>query len=46
MTKNPAELLKLKDIGILRPGFKADIVLLNRETLKIEKVIIRGECIH
>ncbi len=43
MTENPARLLGLRDRGILRPGYRADIVLLDRETLEIKATIIKGE---
>ena len=43
MTKNPAELLGLKDRGVLRPGYRADIVLLDCRTLEVRCVIVKGE---
>ncbi len=46
MTKNPAELLGLKDRGVLRPGFRADIVLLDSKTLEVKSVIMKGEIVY
>ncbi|RLE66001.1 MAG: N-acetylglucosamine-6-phosphate deacetylase [Thermoprotei archaeon] len=46
MTENPARLLGLKDRGILRPGYRADIVLLDRKTLEVKMTIIEGEIVY
>lgn len=43
ITSNPADTLKLNNKGYLKEGKDADIVLLNRESLKIETVIAKGK---
>ncbi len=42
VTSNPARLLGLKNIGFLKPGYNANVVLLDRE-LKVKYVILDGE---
>ena len=49
-TKTPAEYLKLKDIGLIKPGYKADFVILDKNPLddisntrSISQVWIGGE---
>lgn len=43
MTENPAKLLGLKDRGVLRSGYRADMTLLDRRTLEVKATIIKGE---
>lgn len=43
ITANPAEILKLKNIGFIREGNKADLVLVDSESLEIETVIAKGQ---
>ncbi len=43
-TKNPAELIGAKDVGVLRPGCRADMLILSDlETLALEHVILGGK---
>ena len=42
VTSNPARLLGLRNIGFLKPGYNANVVLLDRE-LKVKYVILDGE---
>jgi len=42
ITRNPAELYKLKGKGRIRTGFDADLVVVDPDTLEIETVIARG----
>lgn len=41
-THNPARMLGMEDVGSLRPGTHADLVLLSRD-LRIDRVMHRGE---
>ncbi|MBN2795046.1 MAG: N-acetylglucosamine-6-phosphate deacetylase [Clostridia bacterium] len=41
-TKNPANLLKLKDRGLLKNGYKADLVIID-ENFDVIKTIVNGE---
>lgn len=43
ITANPADILKLPMKGYIQKGRDADIVLLNKENLKIESVIAKGK---
>ncbi|MCX8094391.1 MAG: amidohydrolase family protein [Candidatus Goldbacteria bacterium] len=43
-TYNPAKLLKLKKVGMIKKGFIADILILNKN-LHIEKIIFNGKII-
>lgn len=42
VTANTAQVLKLKDRGKLEPHMKADVLVLDRETLELKEVIARG----
>lgn len=42
ITRNPAEIYKLKGKGRLESGFDADVVLVDRDTLAIDTVIAKG----
>ena len=42
VTSNPARLLGLRNIGFLKPGYNANVVLLDRE-LKVKYVILDGK---
>lgn len=44
ITKNPAKLLNLRNLGELKEGFLADIVIFN-ENIIIQKVIANGKTI-
>lgn len=43
ITSNPAQVLKLRQKGMVETGYDADIVLLNEETLQIDTVIAHGK---
>ncbi|WP_418223101.1 beta-aspartyl-peptidase [Clostridium isatidis] len=43
ITKNPAEILALKNKGIIEEGKDADLVLVREDTLDIEMVIAKGK---
>jgi beta-aspartyl-dipeptidase (metallo-type) len=43
ITQNPAEILKLKQKGMVEVGRDADIVLLRKDDLEIDSVIARGK---
>jgi N-acetylglucosamine-6-phosphate deacetylase len=38
----PAEQLRLRDLGRLETGASADLVLLDRETLRVQTTIVAG----
>lgn len=42
VTKNPAAILKLKAKGQIAPGMDADLILADKETLKIDTVLAKG----
>ena len=42
LTLNPARLLSLKDRGLIEPGFKADVILLDSKTLDIKAIFVKG----
>jgi alpha-D-ribose 1-methylphosphonate 5-triphosphate diphosphatase len=42
ISENPAEILRLPDRGRLEPGLRADLVVVNAETWRIEATITRG----
>jgi len=42
LTLNPAHLLNLEDRGLIKPGYRADVVLLDSKTLDIKAVFVRG----
>lgn len=44
ITSNPASVLKLTGKGRILPGFDADLCLLDRETLDLNTVIAKGQC--
>lgn len=46
MTANPASLLGLSDRGVIRPGYRADIVLLDERSLEVRCVILGGEIVY
>lgn len=43
VTQNPAKILKLSQKGTIEPMKDADLVLLDKETLEIKKVIAKGQ---
>ncbi|OOE12240.1 beta-aspartyl-peptidase [Fictibacillus arsenicus] len=43
ITSNPARVLKLKEKGVLAEGLHADLILMNKEDLKIDSVIALGQ---
>jgi beta-aspartyl-dipeptidase (metallo-type) len=43
ITSNPANFLKLENKGQIKEGFDADLVLLQKDTLNIEKVMAKGK---
>lgn len=43
VTSNPAYILKLKCKGIIKPGYDADLVLLDENDLSINTVIAKGQ---
>jgi beta-aspartyl-dipeptidase (metallo-type) len=43
ITSNPAQVLKLKEKGVLAEGLHADLVLLNKDDLNIDSVIALGQ---
>jgi len=45
MTSNPANFLKLKGKGKLEVGSDADILLLDKNTLKLKRVIAKGRVV-
>ena len=45
MTSNPANFLKLKGKGKLEVGSDADILLLDKNTLKLKSVIAKGRVV-
>jgi beta-aspartyl-dipeptidase (metallo-type) len=44
-TSNPARVLKLHDVGELAEGRRADLLLLDRKTLKLRRVIAGGRVV-
>ncbi|HYU79029.1 MAG TPA: N-acetylglucosamine-6-phosphate deacetylase [Vicinamibacterales bacterium] len=40
---SPAEQLRLPDLGKLAPGYLADLVILDRETLRVRSTVINGQ---
>lgn len=44
-TRNPAKRMRLPNKGELRPGADADILVLERESLRIRAVVARGEVV-
>ena len=42
---NPARALGLADRGAIEPGYVADAVLLDKETLEVERVVVRGRAL-
>lgn len=45
---NPAKLLEMKNIGVLKPGMRADIILFttSEKDLKIEKTYVAGKLVY
>ena len=44
MCHKPAEIFKIKERGFLKPGFKADLVLVNKQEQKVKKEDILYKC--
>ena len=43
ITRNPAQLLKLRGKGVLEPGADADLTLLRADTLDVDTVLAKGQ---
>jgi len=41
-TRNPARILKLRDVGEIAEGKRADLLLLDAKTLELRRVIAGG----
>ena len=46
VTQNPARLFGLADVGQLRPGTRADALLLDRDSLSLRATIAGGRVVH
>ncbi len=45
LSQNPAEIVKLKNIGALKKGNRADFLLFDRKELHLKKTFIAGKIV-
>lgn len=46
LSANPARIVKLRDVGALKVGNRADVLLLSHDDLHLQKTIVSGHVVY